>query len=154
MTSTGSRRTDAGSERMTSSPAHANADKPTGWIGWVMFASFMMFLMGSFQVVEGLVAIFNRSYYQVTSDHLVVHVNYTTWGWVHLLLGAVVLISAGGILVGNTAARTVGVVLAGLSAIVNLLFVAAYPFWSLLLIALDVLVIYALTVHGREMRTV
>src|SRR4051812_595438 len=149
MAATGSRRTHADGRR-----ARTGASDPTGWVGWVVFASFMMFLVGGFQVVQGLVAIFDHSYFHVSSNHLVVHVDYATWGWVHFLLGALVLISAGGVLFGNLAARTVGVLLAGLSAIVNLLFIAAYPWWSLLIITLDVLVIYALTVHGREMRDV
>src|SRR4051794_24030065 len=74
-------------------------------------------------------------------------------GWVHLLLGALLLVCAGGVLTGNVAARTVAVILAGLSAVLNLLFIEAYPLWSMIVISIDVLVIYALTVLGRELRT-
>jgi hypothetical protein len=63
-----------------------------------------------------------------------------------------ILASAVGVLAGNVAARTVAVLLAGLSAIANLLFIAAYPLWSVIVITVDVLVIYALTVHGRELK--
>ena len=74
----------------------------------------------------------------------------TARGWTHLLLGVVILVSGVGVLAGNVAARAVAVVLAGLSALVNLAFIEAYPIWSILIITVDVLVIYALTVHGGE----
>ena len=81
-----------------------------------------------------------------------VNVNYTTWGWVHLLGGIIVAAAGFCVFTGQIWARTVGVILALLSAIVNVGFLAAYPVWSLMMIALDVVVILALTVHGSEMR--
>jgi hypothetical protein len=132
--------------------AVAYGPEPTGWTGWVVFASFMMFLLGSFQAIQGLVAIFDDTYYGVTESGLVVSLDYTTWGWVHLILGVLLILSGAGVLAGNLAARSVGVLLATLSAVANLLFIAAYPIWSVVIITVDVLVIYALTVHGREMR--
>jgi hypothetical protein len=147
MTDTGSRASRAG----TSSAAHSTAPRPTGWTGWVYFASTMMFLLGIFQIVEGLVAVFDDGYYHVTESGLVVNVDYTAWGWVHMLVGVLLLVSAAGVLAGNIAARAVGVILAGLSAVLNLLFIEAYPIWSTIIITIDVLVIYALTVHGREL---
>jgi hypothetical protein len=111
----------------------------------------MMFLLGFFQIVEGLVAVFDDGYYHVTESGLVVNVDYTAWGWVHVLVGLLLMVSAAGVLTGNIAARAVGVILAGLSAVLNLLFIEAYPIWSTIIITIDVLVIYALTVHGREL---
>jgi hypothetical protein len=125
---------------------------PTGWTGWVAFASTLMVLLGTFQAIEGLVAIFDDGYYRVTQGGLVLSVDYTAWGWAHLLLGLLIVISGIGVMAGNLAARTVAVILAGLSAIANLLFIEAYPLWSIIVITVDVLVIYALTVHGREMK--
>jgi hypothetical protein len=87
----------------------------------------------------------------VTQSGLVVNVDYNAWGWTHLLLGVLILVSGLGVLAGNLAARTVAVVLAALSALVNLAFLEAYPIWSIIVITLDVLVIYAVTVHGREL---
>jgi hypothetical protein len=147
--------TDLGSPRPeadTSSVAYGRDPDPTAWTGWVVFASFMMILLGAFQAIEGLVAIFDDGFYRVTESGLVVNVDYTVWGWTHLLLGALILISGIGVLAGNLAARTVGVILAGLSALVNLVFIEAYPVWSVIIITVDVLVIYALIVHGRELR--
>jgi hypothetical protein len=111
-----------------------------------------MVLLGCFQAIQGFVAIFDDGFYRVTESGLVVNVDYTVWGWTHLLLGALILVSGIGVLAGNLAARTVGVVLAGLSAVVNLVFIEAYPVWSVIIITVDVLVIYALIVHGRELR--
>jgi hypothetical protein len=146
--------TDLGPSRPdmdTSRVAYGNRPDPTGWTGWVVFASFMMFLLGAFQAVQGLVALFDDGFY-VTSGNLVVNVNYNVWGTVHLLLGVLLILTGAGVLTGNLAARTIGVILAGLSALANLLFIEAYPFWSIIIITVDVLVIYALTVHGRELK--
>jgi hypothetical protein len=145
---------DLGSSRSdldTSRVAYGNQPDPTGWTGWVVFASVMMFLLGAFQVIQGLVALFDEGFYLVTRGGLVVDVDYNVWGTVHLILGVLLLLSGGGVLTGNLAARTVGVILAGLSALVNLVFIGAYPIWSIVIITVDVLVIYALTVHGREL---
>jgi hypothetical protein len=141
MSSTRSSRSDVGTSR----------SEPTGWVGWVAFASAMMVLLGIFQAIEGFVAIFDDGYYHVAKSGLVVHVDYTTWGWVHLVLGLLIVAAGMGVLTGNVVARTVAVILAGLSAILNLLFIEANPVWSIVIITVDVLVIYALTVHGREL---
>ena len=125
----------------------------SGWTGWVVFAGVMLALLGVFQAIEGLVALFDHGYYLVGANGLAVHVNYTTWGWVHLILGVIAILAGVGLLAGNMAARVVGVGLAVLSAIVNLAFVAAYPVWSVIVIALDVIIIYAIVVHGRELKS-
>lgn len=146
--------TDLGSSRPeidTSSVAYGKDPDPTGWTGWVVFASFMMIMAGSFQAIEGLVAIFDDGFYHVTESGLVVNVDYSVWGWTHLLLGALLIVAGVGVLAGNTLARLVAIALAGLSALVNLAFIEAYPIWAVIIITIDVLVIYALTVHGREL---
>jgi hypothetical protein len=127
-------------------------DEPTGWTGWVLFAAIMLIMMGAFQAVMGFVALFDDSYYLVPGTGLVVHADYTTWGWIHLLLGVVAIIAGVGIVVGQTWARVIGVILAAISALVNMAFLAAYPIWSVLIITFDIIAIYALVVHGRELR--
>ena len=124
----------------------------TGWLGWVVFAALMMGLIGLFQAIEGLVAIIDRNYYVVTENGLLVSWNYTAWGWTHLAIGVLLVAAAFGVLSGRVWARIVGIALASLSAVANLVFLAAFPVWSVLLIAVDVLVIYALAVHGAEAR--
>lgn len=124
----------------------------TGWAGWLIFASVTMIILGGFQIIEGLVAVFQDSYYLVTSSHLVIHVDYTVWGWVHFGIGAAIVVAGIGLLSGQMWARLLSIVLASASAIVNLAFIAAYPVWGVIIIAFDVLVIYAAAVHGHEMR--
>jgi len=124
----------------------------TGWVGWVAFAGVMMLLVGTFHVIQGLVAVFRDEYFLVTQSGLTLNVDYTTWGWTHIIGGAVLILAGIAVFSGQIWARTVGVILAMLSAIVNIAFLAAYPIWSVTMIAVDVLVIWALTVHGGELR--
>jgi len=124
----------------------------TGWAGWVSFAGIMMILLGIFQAIEGLVAIFNSDYYLVGTSGLVLSMDFTTWGWLHLGIGVIAVAAGFGLLAGNTAARVVAVVFAGVSAIANLTFIAAFPLWATVIITIDIIVIYAVVVHGRELR--
>jgi hypothetical protein len=135
-------------------PAHALRDRPepTGWVGWVVFAGVMLIMMGSWQAMMGFVALFDPGYYAVTPGGLLVEVDYTAWGWVHLCLGGIAVLVGIGVLAGQTWARVTAIVLAVIAALVNAAFLAAYPVWNTILIALDVIIIYALAVHGREMR--
>ena len=121
-----------------------------GVSGWAWFTGTLMGLVGIFQVITGIVALAGTGYYTVASRSLVIDAGYTTWGWVHLILGVVLLITGGGLAFGNSIARVSGVALAGLSALVNLMFIPAAPFAAVLIIAMDVFLIYAITVHGGE----
>ncbi len=123
----------------------------SGWAGWAIFAGVMMIMLGAFTAFAGLVAIFDHTWYR-PNDTALFTLNYTAWGWFWLIVGFVVLLSGFGVLVGNAFARFVGVVLALLSAFGQLVFITAYPLWSIIIITVDVVVIYALTAHGRELR--
>ena len=127
-------------------------DQPTAWAGWVAFAGVMLIMLGSFQIIQGLVALFDDGFYLVRPNGLVVDVDYNTWGWIHTVIGIVGVLAGIGLLAGNMAARVAGVVIAVLSALVNLAFISAYPVWSTILIAFYVIVIYAIIVHGRELK--
>jgi hypothetical protein len=124
----------------------------SGWVGWIGFAGVIMMMLGTFHAIQGLVALFNDEYYLVGSSGLVIELDYTAWGWVHLIAGAVLVAAGLGVFGGQVWARAVGVVTAMLSAIVNVAFLAAYPVWSLMMIALSVVLILALTVHGSEVK--
>lgn len=130
------------------------APEPTGWVGWIVFAAVMMLMLGTFHVIQGFVALFQDTYYLVGKNGLTIHMDYTAWGWTQLIVGAVVLAAGAGLLTGRMWARIVGVAVAVLSAIVNIGFLAAYPVWSGLMIGVDILVIWALTVHGEEMKSI
>jgi hypothetical protein len=148
------------SRRPSSTPPKAvyeptgGAPAATGWTGWIVFAGVMLVMLGVLHIIEGLVALFREDYYLVGSKGLAVHVNYTTWGWAHLILGVIAGLAGVGLLAGNIVARVVGVCVAMLSAVANLAFVPAYPVWSIMIVTFDVLVIWAIIVHGSEMKSV
>ena len=142
---------------MTDIPTSRSADRSTtststGWVGWLVFAGIMMILVGAFQVIDGLIALFKDDFYVVRPNGLVVNVDYTAWGWTHLLLGVLLIAAGYAVFSGRVWGRTLGVIAALLSAIVNFAFIPAYPVWSILIITVDVLVIYALIAHGGELR--
>jgi len=126
--------------------------QPTEMSGWVGFAAVMMVLLGTFHIIQGLVALFQDEYFLVGKAGLTVHVDYTSWGWVQIIAGIIVLAAGFGLFTGRYWARTIAVVLALVSAVVNVGFLAAYPIWSTMMIAVDILVIWALVVHGSELR--
>ncbi|MCG5215818.1 DUF7144 family membrane protein [Streptosporangium sp. KLBMP 9127] len=119
----------------------------------MIFAGITMLVLGCFQALMGLVGVFNTDFYLVTANDLAIPVNYTAWGWAHLIMGVVVALAGAAVLAGRTWGRVVGIVLAAIQALVNFAWLPAYPLWSIIIIAVDVLVIYALAVHGREMST-
>lgn len=144
----------APAEESTSRDRHGVAPQPTRWVGWIVFAAVMMIMVGSFQVIEGLTALFNSGFYLVGEEDLLVSVDYTAWGWTHLLLGALALAAAFGLLAGQMWARVVGIAMAMVSSIVHLAFIDAYPVWSIIVITIDVLIIYAIAMHGEEARAI
>jgi len=123
---------------------------PSGWVGWAYFAAFMMMFLGIFEAMAGLAAIFKDNFYLVTQTHLLVF-NFTTWGWINLILGIIIFLAGLELLRGAMWARIVALFLAVLSLVANAGFIDAYPIWSILMMIVDVLVIYALTVHGSEL---
>jgi hypothetical protein len=124
----------------------------SGWVGWIMFAAVVAITMGLYEAIIGLVAIFNDEYYLVGSSGLVVSVDYTVWGWVHLLLGLAAVAGGLALMQGRSWGRVVVIGIVALSALINLGFLAAYPLWSTIVIAFDVIVIYALTVHWNKLK--
>jgi hypothetical protein len=128
-----------------------SARRRTHWTGLIGFGAFLMLMVGLFQAIEGLVAILNSDFYKVRPNGLVLHVNYTVWGWAHLLIGIAIFLAGLGVLSGNVVARTVGVVLAAISVVVNMLFLTAAPAMVMIIVLVDVFVMYALIVHGHEM---
>jgi hypothetical protein len=127
-------------------------DEPTGWTGWIIFAGVMMILAGSLNFFYGLIAAINDEWV-VWTNRGDVYLDVSEWGWVHMFVGGIVVLAGFGLFTGNILARTVAVVVAGLSLILNFFFIPVYPLWALTVITIDVLVIWALTAHGREMRS-
>ena len=146
--------TPQSAQRPTPSRRAEREPEPTGWVGWIAFASTMMIMLGLFHAFQGLIALFQDSYYLVGKNGLTIHMDYTAWGWTHIVVGLVVLGAGIGLLSGQMWGRVVGTLVAVASALVNIAFLSAYPIWSTMMITFDVLIIWALTVHGREMKTV
>jgi hypothetical protein len=121
----------------------------TGWVGWVYFAGFMMIVLGIFQSIVGLTALLNDTFYVKLQAHLLV-LDYTKWGWVHLLFGVLIIVVGSNLFSGKTWARVLATGLVTLNLIAQFAFVSVYPIWSIIMMIVDVLVIYALTVHGGE----
>jgi hypothetical protein len=122
----------------------------SGWaIGWTWFAAVMMWIVGAWQAIAGLVAIVDDTFYTVTPNYIF-QFDTTTWGWVHLILGVVVFFGGVGLLSGQVWARTVAVIMAVLGMLVNFAWLPWYPFWSITMIVVYGFVIWALTVHGRD----
>jgi hypothetical protein len=116
------------------------------------FAVTMLFIIGILQAIAGFTAIAKDDvsiYAGTGDDSYVLSLDTTQWGWIHLVVGIIVFCAGIGVLAGQVWARTVGVLVAGLSAIVNFAFIPVYPWWAIVIIALDVAVIWALTLHGR-----
>ena len=122
----------------------------SGWaIGWTWFAAVMMWIIGAWHAIAGLVAIVNDEFYVVTREYIF-QFDATTWGWIHLIAGIVVFIAGIYLLSGQVWARTIGVIMAILSILANFAWLPWYPFWSILMIVAGGFVIWALTVHGRD----
>jgi hypothetical protein len=121
----------------------------TGWVGWVSFAAVMLMFVGVFDIVQGIIALADDDFAVAISGGLLVF-NVTAWGWVHVIGGAILLVVGIGLASGQWWARVVGVIVAALNALAQLTIMPSYPFWATLMIALNVVVIYAIVVHGQE----
>src|SRR5687768_3016842 len=123
----------------------APSSPPSGWaIGGITFAVVMMAMIGLFQIIAGLVAIVDDDFYVVTQNYTF-DIDTSAWGWIHLLLGILLVLASYGLYSGATWGAAVAIVMAVLTAVENFFFIPYYPFWSIVVIALCVWVIWALT---------
>lgn len=120
-------------------------------VGLILCAGILMVMGGIFQMLQGIVALFNDTFFVVGAEY-VFEFDVTTWGWIHLGMGAIVAAAGAGLFSGAMWARSIAVVVAGLSMVTSFLWIPYYPVWSLLTIAFDAFVIWAVTVHGRDVR--
>jgi hypothetical protein len=123
-------------------------DELSGWaMGGILFAATMLLVIGAFQAITGVVAIFNDDFFVVTKNYTF-DLDTTGWGWIQLIIGIALAATGFGLFSRSTWAGVTAIVLCALSAIANFFFIPYYPFWSILVIALDVWVIWALTRPG------
>ena len=118
-------------------------------VGWAGFAGVMLVIIGVMDIIQGIVALAEDEFFVITQEW-VFEFDVTTWGWIHLIGGVILVASGIGIFSGNVLARIVGVVVAGLVAIVNFAWLPYFPVWSIIIIAICIAVIWALTAHGRD----
>jgi hypothetical protein len=124
----------------------------SGWaVGGITFAVVMMLMIGVFQIIAGLVAIIDDDFYVVTQNYTF-DIDTSAWGWIHLLIGILLLLAGYGLYTGATWGAAVAIVMAVLAAVENFFFIPYYPFWSILVIALCVWVIWSLTRSGATDR--
>lgn len=141
---------DTGMQSGTSG-GRAGQDEPRG-AGWVLFAGIMLMLAGILNVLYGIAAIGNSSFFVHDTRYILSGLN--TWGWVMLILGALQVAAAYSVWAGNRFGVWFGIAVAGLNSIGALLSIPAYPFWSLAVFAVDVLVIYGLAAYGGQRRPI
>ena len=120
----------------------------SGWaVGGITFAGTMLILIGMFQAIDGIAAIANDEFFLVGQNYTF-DLDTSAWGWIHQLLGIGLMIAGWSIFAGKTWAAVVALTLAMLSAVANFFFIPYYPFWAILVIALDIWVIWAVTRPG------
>jgi hypothetical protein len=124
--------------------------EPAFWNGMIGFAAFMFLLVGGFHFIGGLVGLLEDDQYLVGSSDLIIQTNYRVWGLAHMAIAVAMWATGYGLFFRKTWARVVAVVVASISALTNLAFLSANPWWFTMMIVLDVLVIYAVTVHGQS----
>ena len=128
-----------------------NNKEVTGWTGWVSFAGFMMIFIGIMHLIVGFAALFKDDVLLRTDSSLWLF-DYSAWGWVHMI-GAALLIWAGSsLLSGNMYGRIVGTFVALGSAAVNAAFIPVYPIWSILMVVINIFILWAIIVHGDELK--
>ena len=122
------------------------------WSGWIAFAGLLMVVIGSLDFFAGLVAIINDRYYTVTRDQMVLIHDVSHWGWVTLLWGIVIVLAGFGLLAGSGWARWFAIVVGTITFFVNLGWLGntAYPLWTLIVLTLNGVVLYALMVHWSD----
>ena len=133
------------------SPDRAPVQSSGAWAGWAAFAGIMLALIGFFDILQGVTALTDDGYFVAAGGDLLVF-DFTTWGWILLIWGALLVLGGFGLLSGKSWSRWLAIVLIFVNTIAQVGFLASYPIWSAILIALDVVVLYALTARWDEAR--
>ena len=130
----------------TSAPTYAEIEKQEKSVGWLGYAAIMLVFAGGWNIFDGILAIANSKVFTRNASY--VFSDLRTWGWITLIIGVATLLAGFGVMSGSQVARWFGVAAAAINAVGQLMFLHAYPFWSLALFAVCMLIIYALTVYG------
>ena len=121
----------------------------TGGTGWAFFAGILLFIVGVFNIIWGLTALFNDDALTVGEKGLIVW-DFTAWGWIHLILGIVLILTALGLFAARGWARWFAIFFVMVNAFGQIAWMSTYPLWSILIITLDIVIIYQLTVRWES----
>jgi hypothetical protein len=121
----------------------------TGGTGWAFFAGILLFIVGVFNIIWGLTALFNDDALTVGEKGLIVW-DFTAWGWIHLILGIVLILTALGLFAARGWARWLAIFFVMVNAFGQIAWMSTYPLWSILIITLDIVIIYQLTVRWES----
>jgi hypothetical protein len=124
------------------------ADEVDHGVGWVLFAGCLLLMLGTLNFIEGIAAVSNSRFFVNNTHYIAGSLN--TWGWVVLCIGVGQWLVGLGVFFKNQFARWVGVMVLGLNAIVQLLMIPAYPFWSLSIFTLDIVAVFGLVAYGAR----
>ncbi|MGN6170967.1 MAG: DUF7144 family membrane protein [Solirubrobacteraceae bacterium] len=142
---------------MSVGTTRARADAPLGpdryrdddrGYGWVAFAGVLLLILGTLNIIEGIAAIGNAHFFHHNVHYVFGSLN--AWGWIALIIGIIQLAVGFGVFAKNQLSRWVGVIVLACNAVAQLLFIPAYPFWSLTLFAIGILAIYGLVAYGER----
>jgi hypothetical protein len=131
--------------------AHVQKTQATGWVGWIGVASFLMLFIGIMHIIYGFAALFSYTWY-VSAPGATYLLDLTSWGWALIIGGSLLILTGILLFTGNMFGRVMGGILIGFSLIVNISVMMVAPVWSIIAIAFDILVLYAIIAHGSEMK--
>ncbi len=131
--------------------AKSKNNEVSGWVGWVGFASLMLFVVGILHIISGFVALFKDDVF-LANQNLIITLDYSQWGWIHIIGGLIAIYASGSLAQGKIFGRTIAVLIALGSLFTNFVFLPAYPIWSIIMITVSILVLWAVTVHGSEVK--
>jgi|SRR4051812_43303660 hypothetical protein len=127
------------------------SDEPTGWIAWILFGGLMLLLLGGAHLTIGSLALVRPEVLEGSRSDLLLNISLTTLGWIHLVLGVVLMLVGAGLMLGQVWARMLAIVLAVVAFVINFAYVSVYPIWSVVAICLCAIVLYATVAHGAEL---
>lgn len=123
-------------------------ERSTQGAGWILFATVMFVIAATLNIIWGIAAVSNSHFFVGNAHYILSGLN--TWGWIAIVFGAVEALASVSIWLGGTFGRWFGMIVAGLACVMAMLTIPAYPFWSLTLVALSVLVVYGLAAYGGK----
>lgn len=129
----------------------AEEGRATGWSGWVVFAAFVMGVSGIFHIILGIAGVLSRNWYLYDSGDVFL-LDATAWGWSMIVGGALLILAAALLMEGKMLGRIIGGVIVLASLVANLSLLSVAPLWSVAVIVIDVLILYAIIVHGSELK--